>query len=176
MSMLRPTGTTLRADRHPATIRRSTRAGAAAAAAALVLLAGAGRVQAGSPHFDYLMHCGGCHDVQGEGAPPMVPSLRETLGALLTLEGGRDYLVRVPGAYQTPVSDAELAALMNFVLTTFNAQSLPEDFTPYTGEEVATYRSWPILSDPLARRADLWRNSGEAAVPARSDYPAPTPD
>jgi cytochrome c553 len=173
MTLLRFTRTTCRAHSEPATTRRST----LAAAAALALLASAGQLEAGSPHFDYLMHCGGCHNVQGEGAPPMVPSLRETLGALLTLEGGRDYLVRVPGAYQTPVSDAELAALMNFVLTTFNAQSLPEDFTPYTGEEVATYRSWPILSDPLARRADLWlRSAGGAAAPTAHGYAAPRPD
>lgn len=125
-------------------------------AAGCIALLVAGAASGATPHFNYLMHCAGCHLAQGEGAPPLVPALRDNLGLLLTREGARDYLVRVPGAYQTPVSDAELAALINFVLRTFNAETLPNDFVPYSAEEVARYRAWPVLSDPLARRRELW--------------------
>ncbi len=65
---------------------------------------------------DYLLHCSGCHLPDGSGAPDDVPSLRDGLGWIVSVAEGRGYLVRVPGSSQAMLNDAELAAVINWVL------------------------------------------------------------
>jgi len=105
---------------------------------------------------DYLLHCGGCHGLDGRGAPPNVPSLRDEPGRIIAVPGGRDYLIRVPGVAQSPLSDAALARVLNFLLTEFSASSLDASFVPYGADEVARHRKH-ILADPLGRRREIWR-------------------
>jgi hypothetical protein len=93
----------------------------------------------------------------GEGVPPEVPSLRDELGKLVGIPGGRDYIVRVPGASQAPISDEELADVLNFVLTKFNGKTLASDFKPLTGPEVTASRR-NILADPFKYRDELWQS------------------
>lgn len=107
------------------------------------------------PRADYLLHCGGCHLADGRGAPPEVPTLIATLGPIASSQEGRDYIVRVPGASQTPLSDEQLAAVMNWVLTGFNADTLEANFRPLTGREVGKARR-RVLADPLRYRRTLW--------------------
>ena len=107
------------------------------------------------PRINYLLHCSGCHLPNGESAPPEVPSLRDQLGAIASSSVGRDYLARVPGAAQTPLSDSELAEVLNWVLREFNAQSLSESFVPLTASEVAQSRQ-NVLVDPEGYRKRLW--------------------
>ena len=106
------------------------------------------------PHADYLLYCRGCHLINGEGVPPDVPSLVNEIGKLVAIPGGREYIVRVPGVSQTAMNNDELAAVLNWVLAKFNADTMPEDFKPYTSEEVAAARS-KLLIDPLRYRASL---------------------
>jgi len=106
---------------------------------------------------DYLLHCSGCHLPDGSGAPDEVPSLREGLGWIVSVAEGRGYLVRVPGSSQALLNDAELAAVINWVLTEFNAATLADDFQPLTAKEVGRARS-DVLMDPLKFRAELWRH------------------
>lgn len=103
---------------------------------------------------DYLLHCRGCHLADGRGVPPEVPTLREEIGRLIATAEGREYVVRVPGVAQTYLSDAALAAVLNWVLAEWNAETLPADFTPYTDEEIAAYRP-RTLADPVRMRAGL---------------------
>ncbi len=110
--------------------------------------------QADAPVIKYLLYCGGCHLRDGRGAPPQVPTLHGQLGVIEAMPGGRDYLIRVPGAAQAPMTDADLAIVMNYLLETFNSETLAEGFKPYTASEVAGYRR-NILPDPLARRAEI---------------------
>ena len=105
---------------------------------------------------DYLLHCGGCHLQDGTGAPDEVPSLRDTLGWIVSVPQGREYLARVPGASQSLLNDAKLAAVINWVLTEFNSATLADDFRPLTGAEVGDARS-NVLMNPLKFRAELWR-------------------
>jgi len=114
----------------------------------------AGTVYA-DPRADYLLHCGGCHRPDASGAPPFVPPLAGALGRIAATPEGRDYLVRVPGASQTPLSDEALAAVMNWVLLTFNPDTLPGDFEPLTGREVGRSRK-NVLADPQKMREALW--------------------
>ena len=104
---------------------------------------------------NYLFACRGCHLADGAGVPPEVPSLRNTLGPLAASSEGRNYLVRVPAVLQSRLSNEKLAEVLNWVLTEFNAETLPRDFEPLTTEEVAAARQ-EILADPIAyRRARL---------------------
>ena len=85
-----------------------------------------------------------------------MPSLREDLGRIVTVEQGRGYLVRVPGSSQALLDDAGLAAVINWVLPEFSAATLADDFVPLTAEEVKGARQ-DVLLDPLKFRAELWR-------------------
>lgn len=105
---------------------------------------------------DYLLHCGGCHLQDGTGAPDDVPSLRDTLGWIVSVPQGREYLARVPGASQSLLDDAKLAAVINWVLTEFNSATLTDDFRPLTAVEVGEARG-DVLMNPLKLRAELWR-------------------
>ncbi len=121
-----------------------------------------GEDQAGGKEL-YLLHCAGCHRPDGRGALPEVPSLHGELGRLLQVQGGRTYLVRVPGAAQAPVSDEALTRILNWVLTTFNADTLAAGFVPLSDSEVARARQ-QVLADPIKYRAELWSQLGATAT------------
>lgn len=114
----------------------------------------AGEAHAG-PRADFLLHCAGCHLPDASGVAPIVPPLRETLGRIMSTPAGRDYVVRVPGASQTPLTDDALAAVMNWLLETYSQDTLPADFEPLTGREVGRSRK-QVLADPLKLRQSLW--------------------
>ena len=106
------------------------------------------------PEVNYMLHCMGCHLADGSGAPPQVPDVRGEMGRMLTVEGGREYLVQIPGAATSPVSDRELAAIINYMLHAFSAETLPASFDPFTESEVQRLRPhW--LSDPEPVRKKL---------------------
>ncbi|MFY0480351.1 cytochrome C [Achromobacter marplatensis] len=90
---------------------------------------------------DYVLQCAGCHRVDGRGSSPHgIPDFRHSVGAFTHLPAGREYLIRVPGAAHSQLSNAELAAVLNWVVGEFSPAQLPADFTPYTEEEVAAAR------------------------------------
>jgi mono/diheme cytochrome c family protein len=124
--------------------------------AALALSANVGA----SPRVDFTLHCGGCHLADGRGLPPEVPSLRGDPGRIAARPAGRAYLIRVPGAAQSPLDDAALAAVLNWVMSEFNAETLPARWKPFTASEIAKHRS-RVLEDPAAARAELWQPYGE---------------
>jgi len=121
--------------------------------AVLLLLASSYSVHADA-EFDYLLHCRGCHLPDGQSVPPEVPTLRSVLGELATTAEGRDYILRVPGVAQNSMTDKQLAAVLNWVMTEFNSDTLPKDFSPYNEDEVAEARK-NVLTDPLAYRAKI---------------------
>lgn len=112
--------------------------------------------------LNYLHHCVGCHGIDGAGAPAKgVPSMRGTLGRFLQVPGGREFIVQVPGVMNTPLSDRDVAELMNWLLPRVSESTLPAGLRPYDGEEIARLRgSRP--SDVGARRQQLV-DSGRAA-------------
>lgn len=119
----------------------------------LVLALAAARAEQPA-HVNYMLHCMGCHLADGSGGPPAVPDVRNEMGCLLGVEGGREYLVQIPGAAQAPISDAELAAVVNYMLETFSADTLPAAYTPLTAGQVARWRDgW--LPDVAGTRATL---------------------
>lgn len=107
------------------------------------------------PRSDYLMHCAGCHLADARGLPPEVPSLAGPLGRIVSSPAGRDYIARVPGAAQAPLSNEALAAVLNWLLLEFNRATLPADFQALRPAEVARSRSL-VLADPVRLRNELW--------------------
>jgi mono/diheme cytochrome c family protein len=102
----------------------------------------AGAANAGTPQTDYMIHCMGCHLVDGQGAPAAgVPSFVDRVGYYLVVPDGRPYLAQVPGAADSPLDDAELAAVLNWILARFGGTSLPADYVPLDAAEVSRYRS-----------------------------------
>ena len=108
---------------------------------------------------DYTLHCSACHTAQGGGSPGLVPSLRE-LAPLLALPGGREYLVRVPGVAQAPLSPDRIARLLNWVLAQYSGLAVEPR---YSAEEVEVLRRSP-LRDPVGFRAALVAASGIPSV------------
>lgn len=113
-------------------------------------LAAAGAGSAASPQFNYILHCQGCHLADGAATPGKIPPLIGT-GRFLAVEGGREFLVRVPGVSLSIVPDDELAELINWMLYRFSADDVPADFEPYTAEEVGRYRQEPLVEVETVR-------------------------
>ncbi len=107
------------------------------------------------PKVDYLLHCSGCHMPDGTGLSSVVPTLHDVIGRMVAEPGGRDYVIRVPGVSQAPINDEKLTAVINWMLTEFSSETLPENFQPFTVTEVTRARS-QLLADPLKYRAELF--------------------
>lgn len=100
--------------------------------------------------------CASCHQANGQGIPGAFPPLaghapelyaasREYLPTVLLygLQGqieveGQTYNGVMPAWAQ--LSDAEIAAVLNYVLTAWENESLLENFEPYAASEVAALR------------------------------------
>jgi len=107
--------------------------------------------------FTYLERCGGCHGIQGHSAPQEVPTLRGQVGYFLCTPESRAYLVRLPSVATAPLSDRELADLMNFVVFDLGgAREVEPGYKKYTEAEVGAWRVRPLNDIALARyRAGL---------------------
>lgn len=113
-------------------------------------------VQTGSasPRTDYMLRCMGCHLPDGAETPGKVPPLKDHVARFLSAEGGRAYLVQVPGTRQSSLSDAAVADLLNWLVRHFDADHVPATFMPYSEAEVAALRRHR-LADVAAERARL---------------------
>ena len=97
-----------------------------------------------SPSVNYHLQCMGCHLTNGEGAPRHdIPMMKGFVGNFLKVEGGREFLIQVPGSSQSGLNNQQLAELLNWMLKDdgIAGGSAPENFKPYTGEEVEIYRN-----------------------------------
>ena len=120
-----------------------------ALATAALLLVGHPAAADSYEEHDYILNCSGCHRMDGSGST-VVPSLQK-MPELSAKPGAREYWVQVPGAAQAPLSDARLAALMNWFVERFaGKRPKPE----YTAKEVGQLRSTP-LRDPVAKRSQI---------------------
>ena len=107
------------------------------------------------PELDYVVHCQGCHLQDGRGTPGKVPALAGSVGYLLGLPGGRSYLTRVPGVANAPLDDAQLAALLNWMIEAFGGLQTPPYWHRFTRAEVAHGRQSPLFEVEETRSALL---------------------
>ena len=113
--------------------------------------------------MSYMLYCQGCHLPDGRGAPGAVPPMKDFVGNFLKVEGGRAFIASVPGVLNAPMDDERVAEVMNWMLREMSAAQLPEDFSPYTAEEMAAYRKAPLLA-VKERRAELIGRMAEIGI------------
>lgn len=111
-------------------------------------------VWAKDPESLYRMECQGCHLSDGGGGLDSIPALTNQVARFLDVPGGREYLLQVPGVALSPLSDQELADVLNWMLRTFGPPEPVSRNAPYAVEEIAHWRKQP-LSDVAKRRAEL---------------------
>ena len=101
----------------------------------------------------YMLNCQGCHAADGRGLND-IPAMANFVGTFLGVDGGRAYLVQVPGSTNSALNDQQLADVLNWILLTMSAEQLPKPFTPYSAKEVGGFREQP-LTDATAKRSRL---------------------
>ena len=105
------------------------------------------------PLVNYQLHCMGCHRADGSGQPGRVPSIRRTLVLFSQSPQGREYVGRVPGVAQSPLSNEETATLLNWMARNLSDLKLPAGFTDYSAAEIRALRAHPLVTvKPLRAR------------------------
>jgi len=105
--------------------------------------------------LNWMMNCQGCHGVDAEGSQNGAPPMPGVIGKFLQVDGGREYLARVPGVAISPIPDVELADLLNWMLLRFACDALPTDFKPYSAAEVSALRADVLITQAASERARL---------------------
>lgn len=119
---------------------------------------------ASSPRGHYVLHCAGCHRIDGSGAPDRyVPDLRR-LGQFLRVDGGREFVIGVPGVMGSGLDDAQVAEVANWLLATMARDSVPAGHRPFTAAEVAATRARP-MPDVAATRHRLVERARAQGIP-----------
>jgi mono/diheme cytochrome c family protein len=129
-----------------------------ALACAVALAAGAGAARADG-HNTFISNCAVCHQPDGKGAPSVYPPLADSVGRYVALKEGRAYMIDVVsfgmgGKIDSggesfegdmppwpQLSDQDVADVLTYVLTGFNAKLLPADFKPISADEVKAERA-----------------------------------
>ena len=136
---------------------------ARAADAAGAVPAGVDDAQRAWQHWT--LNCQGCHRPDGTGSAATAPSLAGTVARFLSVPGGREYLGRVPGVATSPLSNADLSEVMNWMLWRFDKEHLPATFQPYTAAEIGQLRAAPLRLEASQMRAELLRKADASAAP-----------
>jgi mono/diheme cytochrome c family protein len=128
-------------------------AGAAlSAAGAFAMEAAAAQPRGALTHAasNYLLACGGCHGFAGASNAAAVPDLQGLVGFYLKTPEGRAYLPRLPNVAFAALSDAELAAVLNYVVFDLGGASVPAGTPPYGAAEVRRWRAQPLTEVALS--------------------------
>lgn len=116
-----------------------------------------------SARSQYVLHCAGCHGTDGAGSVSGdVPDLRR-IGRFLALDGGRSYVVKVPGVMASGLDDAQVAGVVNWVLATLARDTAPTGQPPYDAAEIASARGRPLV-DVAAERHRLLKQAQERGI------------
>jgi len=140
---------------------------------AIAVLAAAVPAHATPPDQLYTLNCWGCHQPQAQGIPGSVPRLANSMGYFLYIPQGRAYLAEVPGVAAAPLSDDEVARVLNWMLLTFSRPQLPAHFVPYTAPEIHDCRQHKLV-DVTATRRRLAAKLGAMGLKVSQDGAQPT--
>jgi len=114
---------------------------------------------------NWTLNCQGCHRPDGSGTLGTAPGLAGTVARFLTVPGGREYLGRVPGVATSPLSNGDLAEVVNWMLWRFDREHLPARFQPYTADEMGRLRAAPLRMEASQMRAALLKKADESGAP-----------
>jgi len=114
---------------------------------------------------NYMLQCQGCHKANGEGFGESVPDLRSVGRQLLAVPAGRQFYVSVPGSANAPLSDQQLAEVLNFIIADIlgDEDGRDDSLTRFTEEEITSYRSIRI-ADVQRLREDLVKSVTENSL------------
>lgn len=123
-------------------------------------------------HANYMLNCQGCHGPEGAGTSDgAVPLMKGCVGSFLSVPGGRDFLVQVPGSANSALDDASLAEVLNWMLHTMSEDSLQGPLRPYTALEVSRLRIGSITDVEKVRSLLVQQiakvHSGQPSVHSR---------
>ncbi len=108
---------------------------------------------------NWTLNCQGCHRPDGSGSQGAPPSIAGSVAKFLRVRGGREYLGRVPGVATSPLSNGDLAEVLNWMLWRFDSAGIPANFQPYTADEVGLLRARPLRIEASQMRRDLLRKA-----------------
>ena len=103
----------------------------------------------------WTLNCQGCHRPDGHGSPGAAPDIAGSVAKFLRVDGGREYLARVPGVATSPLSSSDLAEVLNWMLWRFDPGDMPTEFRPYTDEELGRLRTQPLRNEAAQVRSAL---------------------
>lgn len=122
----------------------------------------------------YSNNCASCHQADGAGLAGVFPTLIGHTAELYNAEGGRDYLlnlllyglqgqIEVDSANYNGVmpawgqlSDSNLAEILNYILTAWDNDTLLQDFSPYSADDVGAGRGQGLSAEDIyALRQEL---------------------
>jgi mono/diheme cytochrome c family protein len=106
--------------------------------------------------MNYMLQCQGCHKASGIGSGGSVPDLHDYGRQFLSVSTGRQFYVSVPGSAKSPLSDSELAEVLNFIMTDIlgDEPERPDSLVRFTDKEISQYRSIEIV-DVKSLREEL---------------------
>jgi len=137
----------------------------AALVAAVAIAALLGRGAGASPAQDYTLFCLGCHGAQAQGVPGKIPPLAGAVSLFMRTAEGRNYVLRVPGAANSALPDAQLAAVLNWLADRYGTPQQPPP-APFTAEEVARTRHIPLADVKATRREVVRQLAASGPAPA----------
>jgi hypothetical protein len=140
-------------------------------AVTLAVLAGLSSGAPAGPAQDYVLHCMGCHGPTAEGVPGKVPPLAVSLQQFMRSPAGRSYVLQVPGASNSMLTDAQLAGVLNWIAAHFGGtQDNPPAAVPpaFTAQEVASHRRTPMAAVQATRREVVRELAANGAAPSES--------
>jgi hypothetical protein len=106
--------------------------------------------------MQYTLYCSGCHTADGRGSgDERIPDMRNFVGYFAAVEGGREFLIQVPGVSTAPLKSRDLADIVNWMLRTFSADQLPDDFIKFDEQEVERLRHYVLRSELGDKRKQL---------------------
>ncbi len=103
----------------------------------------------------WMLGCQGCHGASGVALGNEVPALENTVARFLSVQGGREYLIRVPGVAMSHLDNAAIAQLTNWMLRTMDPDHIPLNFEEYSALEVGELRQNPLGFEAATVRAQL---------------------
>lgn len=103
---------------------------------------------------DYVLNCAGCHGLNGAGDTAKgIPDFRGSIGLFTRTKRGRAYLIRVPGSADALLADTRLAALLNWIVASYDATGLASGFQPFSAGEVGRLRDQHFADPARVRRS-----------------------
>ena len=125
---------------------------------------------------DFVEQCAGCHGVRGSSIPAHLPELKDRVGWFMCTPESRAYLLRLPNVAHSRLTDNhQLADLMNYVIFVLGGNSAPAGTKPFTAEEVARERQFPLTSGSLSgerlRLANMAIRKCHAPASLRLQFP-----